>query len=437
MYRSFVLKTINKVKADILKNKYFRRYDLNNEWRYLNEVVNKFKEKLKRSPFIYEVLERFIEELNPSLLKDVKEKLYSKSYNWLINVGQYFFYNFFEWTKNLNYSQIHFDKFKAKWWDLFCNYEDNIKENRLRTLRFPEKLLLELTNNCNLNCIMCGVGKYGYDSSRNLPLDLLQNLNKNVLSKVKIIRLNGLGESTILPNFNDYLKIISGNSARLELVTNLIIQNNRIWDQLMEKNTYFLISCDNANPRKYEMIRKGAKFSSFKRNLKYIGRNVSSSIQAQIIFTLMNQNKYDLLEVLMMAHKYGLGGVIVNVVKTDNYNWLDLNFLRIHKEFERAYTYAKDYGILLKLPDHLGKNIVNPKISTISSNQYCRNPWKEVYIRYNGDLTVCNMLNPYIYGNCKDYPFEKIWNGLNSYLFRNLVNTKYSHYYCQDCYFLV
>ena len=46
----------------------------------------------------------------------------------------------------------------------------------------------------------------------------------------------------------------------------------------------------------------------------------------------------------------------------------------------------------------------NIKISTISSNFYCENPLEEVYIRYNGDLTVSNMLNPYIYGNCNNYP---------------------------------
>ena len=82
----------------------------------------------------------------------------------------------------------------------------------------------------------------------------------------------------------------------------------------------------------------------FKKNLNYIGKNISDPLQAQIIFTLMEQN-------------------------------------------------------------------IDHKISNKSCNDFCEKPWKEVYIRYNGDLTVCNMLNPYIYGNLKNYSFESIWNG--------------------------
>ncbi len=46
-------------------------------------------------------------------------------------------------------------------------------------------------------------------------------------------------------------------------------------------------------------------------------------------------------------------------------------------------------------------------------------------------------MNPYIYGNCQNYPFEEIWNGVNAELFKTFVNTKYRHYYCKNCYYLV
>ncbi len=46
-------------------------------------------------------------------------------------------------------------------------------------------------------------------------------------------------------------------------------------------------------------------------------------------------------------------------------------------------------------------------------------------------------MNPYIYGNCQNYSFEEIWNGVNAELFKTFVNTKYRHYYCKNCYYLV
>lgn len=76
-----------------------------------------------------------------------------------------------------------------------------------------------------------------------------------------------------------------------------------------------------------------------------------------------------------------------------------------------------------------GKIDLKQKILRLEQGLPQRWIWKEFYMRYNGDLTVCNMLNPYIYGDCRYYPFEKIWNGLNANMFRFFVNTKFRHYF--------
>lgn len=458
MEEKIILKRAKDLFSDVLKKNSFLRYDLRKEWEYFAKYQNDFKDKNKRFPFVYDVLDCALKPINPSLQNHIKSILYEKDYNWFLNIGQYLFYNLFQWINNFkkiedkNDNEIIIDKnrnqdknlrsFLEEWWAFFCNYEDQIgdffRSNRI-PLGNPNKILLELTGNCNLDCIMCGIGKNGYDPSKNLPLEILQNLSKDVLRNASLIRLNGLGESTFIPNFKEYFEIISKTPARLEIVTNLTVQKDDIWDLLINRETLFLISCDSAIPSHYEAIRRGAKFDLFKKNLKKIGENVSNPILAQIIFTLMENNINDLLGVLKMAMENGVGGVIVNVVKnnSDEYLWMVNEFDKVQKTFQDAFKFAKDSGIHLKLPDHLGNKSIDPSISTKSCNTFCDNPWNEIYIRYNGDLTVCNMLNPYIYGNCKNYPFKEIWNGLNSNLFRNFVNTKYRHTYCKQCYYLV
>ena len=286
---------------------------------------------------------------------------------------------------------------------------------------------------------MCGIGKYGYDLSRDIPLTLLHSLCEGILSHASLIRLNGLGESTIMPNFLECLELITNLKAQLEIVSNLTVQKPEIWDKLIENNTNFLISCDCANPQKYESIRRGAIFSGFLKNLEYIGKNISNPLQGQIIFTLMQINYNDLEDVIELAANNQLGGVIVNVVKSDNgeQSWLNEKHEEIVKIFHKAHSLAESLDVKLKLPDHLGNFQIKSNISNPSCESNCENPWNEVYIRYNGDLTACNMLNPYIYGNCKNYAFEKVWNGLNADMFRTFVNTKYRHYYCRECYYLV
>ena len=71
----------------------------------------------------------------------------------------------------------------------------------------PTKLILEIANTCNLDCPMCRVGRYGVNLNRVMSLETLQNIIHQIPT-LKIIRLNGLGESTVIPNFDSYIEII-------------------------------------------------------------------------------------------------------------------------------------------------------------------------------------------------------------------------------------
>ncbi|MHA1755969.1 MAG: radical SAM/SPASM domain-containing protein [Promethearchaeota archaeon] len=438
---SFVLKKMDYFIKEINEKKYFQRYDLHNEFNQLNDFINKYKNKKKRLPFTFELLDTFLNKLDDSkLIREIKSLLYSKDCNWFIKVGQYFFYNLFNWMQQYKKDDRNFvNKFIREWWDFFIKYEKNGKNLINDKIRTPNKILLELTNNCNLNCIMCGIGKYGYDPSRNMSIDLLKSLCSTILSKTSLIRLNGLGESTILPSFIDYLNLLSNLPAKLEIVTNLMVKKREIWNKLIENNVTFLISCDSSNPKIFESIRRGANFNIFKKNLEFIGKSISNPLNAHIIFTLMEYNINELNGVVELAANHGIGGVIVNVVKisADKMSWIRMNEKEILKNFYEAFELAQSLNIKLKIPDHVGHLIIDDKIAKKTCKAFCQNPWNEVYVRYNGDLTVCNMLNPYIYGNCKLMPFEEIWNGLNANLFRNFVNTEFKHQYCRDCYYVI
>ncbi|MHA1294162.1 MAG: radical SAM protein [Promethearchaeota archaeon] len=422
-----------------VSNTYLKRYDLSDEWSQLSKHVEKCQKMMRREPFMYELIGDLLRDLKDSIKNQVLNKLYQKDKEWFFKIGQYCFYNFSQWIKHGNFEQDNSSlmDFKKKWLSKFLEFEQDVPNKK--KISYPRKILLELTNNCNLNCVMCGIGKNGYDPDKNMSIDFLASLSDNVLTKAEIIRLNGLGESTILPNFLDYLAILSKLDVQLEIVTNLTVSNTKIWDKLLESNTNFLISCDSATPKLYESIRRGASFFGFKKNLRYIGANLSTPLQGQIIFTLMECNFYEIPKMVDLVAEIGLGGVIINVVKTDSTQskWMYQKIDKIMELFQKAYNLAKSYEIALKLPDHIGKIPVNKNIANSSCHLHCSNPWEEVYIRYNGDLTVCNMLNPYIYGNCQYYSFEEVWNGLNTKLFRSFVNTKFRHYYCRECYYLV
>lgn len=86
-------------------------------------------------------------------------------------------------------------------------------------LRHPTKAIIEIINSCNFDCPMCRVGQYGLNLNRVMPLEEF----KKIIFQIKgleTVRLNGLGESTLVPNFDKYLDYLFEKKLRVELITN-------------------------------------------------------------------------------------------------------------------------------------------------------------------------------------------------------------------------
>ena len=66
--------------------------------------------------------------------------------------------------------------------------------------------------------------------------------------------------------------------------------------------------------------------------------------------------------------------------------------------------------------------------------EVCPKIKKELCVLYNGDITPCNMFNPYVYGNIHNESIEEILGGEKRKWFEK--NHK-SYYYCNNCACLV
>src|SRR5690554_4176486 len=68
-----------------------------------------------------------------------------------------------------------------------------------------KEVLIELSNNCNLSCKMCGYGQKAIEEKRFISWDLFCKIINSLRGKTEILRLNGRGESTLHPEFNKML----------------------------------------------------------------------------------------------------------------------------------------------------------------------------------------------------------------------------------------
>ena len=77
---------------------------------------------------------------------------------------------------------------------------------------YPRRLVFELTNACNLNCIMCGRNAADFKPTV-FDMDVFRSFEP-LMDTVEEVTLMGWGEPTIHPNFIEMLEIINKHSAR-------------------------------------------------------------------------------------------------------------------------------------------------------------------------------------------------------------------------------
>ena len=302
---------------------------------------------------------------------------------------------------------------------------------------FPKKAIIEIANTCNLDCPMCRVGQFGVNLNRVLPLEKFTEII-NQLQGVEIVRLNGLGESTLVPDFNKYLQILFDRKIIVELISNGSGKEEH-YQSILENNGVVLISFDAAEKEIFESLRRPANWEIYTDkliSLAKFAKNIKALDRLFLLFTLQKQNINQTSKLVEKCCEWNIHNIIVNVVKLSQTDWILQRILDIKNDFQVATQLAEQNNIALLLPAEIeGINLeIKNSIQTSACN--CKMPWEEIVIRWNGDVQVCNMFNPYTYGNIFLNDLETIWNNSFANLFRKYINTKMKHPYCNGCVYI-
>jgi radical SAM protein with 4Fe4S-binding SPASM domain len=302
----------------------------------------------------------------------------------------------------------------------------------------PERLILELANTCNLDCPMCRVGEFGVDPTRFMARELFDQIADELFPHAREVRLNGLGEATLVPWFDHCIDRVTAAGLHGELITNLTC-DDAVLQRLVEARFVVLASWDAATPAMFERLRRPARWDDQRARLGRLAAFAfarGAADHLHLLFTLQRANVDELPGMVRLAADAGVPSVLVNVVKLQDESWVEASLPRIEAAVESARALADGLGIKLTLPDHVGPRVVRGSGVLLTSAAGCDRPHREVVIRWNGEITVCNMFNPYAYGHLGRHGFERAWNGSLAQAFRRLVNGPDKHPYCEGCYYV-
>lgn len=185
------------------------------------------------------------------------------------------------------------------------------------------KLYVEVTTRCNLNCQMC-VRAAWQETQGTMSLATFSQLldQLSALPSMPIIHFGGYGEPTIHPDFLQMVEMAKRAGARVELTTNGTMLNRIVASALIDLDLdRLVVSIDGVSPNLYETIRAGSDYDRVVNNLRELWRikmrrgSKHSNPQVGIAFVAMRSNIDDLAQLPQLATYVGAWEVkISNVV---------------------------------------------------------------------------------------------------------------------------
>jgi sulfatase maturation enzyme AslB (radical SAM superfamily) len=172
-------------------------------------------------------------------------------------------------------------------------------------------VLIEPTDYCNCDCIMCTRALIGVENPHNVPKGFMDlEVFKGIIDGLEFgseplaIKLFWIGESLLHPDFKAMLayaaKSIKGKNAYIDLHTNATLLGKPIMDFILglgEALPRITFSIDAASAETHGKVRRGGDFNKAVENMQYFvkERERSHLIFPRFIFqfVLMEENSHE------------------------------------------------------------------------------------------------------------------------------------------------
>lgn len=297
---------------------------------------------------------------------------------------------------------------------------------------------IEVTNYCNLNCIMC----FKKGLPKQVPKHMSLELFKKILDDIKPIKgvcFVGLGEPLLNPAFPYMLLEARKRGLSTNMATNGFLIDDIIARGLVKLVGKISISLDSATKENYEKIRKGSNFNKIIENIKIL---VKEKKKQDSIFPFirldmvgMKCNIHELVDLVRLAKKIGINSINMLHIQPLTKELEKQHLCNMPKEevqafFKEALFEAWKLGIVLK---------IRP-LEPIC--EFCDNMWKNPYIDSDGNISICCLTgsakdksieyfkdapvevdpSKITFGNLYKQSFKEIWNSDKIINFREKYN---------------
>jgi MoaA/NifB/PqqE/SkfB family radical SAM enzyme len=309
------------------------------------------------------------------------------------------------------------------------------RANTPSTRAYPTRCYLEITNQCNLRCSMCG--QSWFEGKRTYITNEVLQKFRELYPYLEEVCVFGFGESLVDKRFFQILADIPSH-IRKKYVSNGVLIDRAAAEQMIKLQLNELyISMDAATEETYYFVRGQKVFNRIIQNIQGLMelKKARNSVfpEVALSYTFYRRNLEEFLQYLDLAHSLGIKKVTGDYLIVYRQELVQESLFfdqeRTNKMFKIFRQKAKELNIELNIPLAFDEAEHDEKSGELIP---CYEPWEFVYFRSDGLIQPC-CVNDKTLGDINTQSFGDIWNGKSYQDFRTMVNTTRKNPNCAQC----
>jgi MoaA/NifB/PqqE/SkfB family radical SAM enzyme len=282
---------------------------------------------------------------------------------------------------------------------------------------FPDRVYVESTNVCNLDCIMCPTGLHIDTRPKGfMEWDLYTSIIDEIAPFAHAVVLHSWGEPLLHKRIIEMIEYAKSRGLWVETSTNATKLTEAVSRQLLEAGIdRIYLSMDGLTKETYEKVRVGGNFEEVLGNIERfleLKDELGSSVEADIQIVRLSETD---AEVSAFVERWRNSRAdIINIKELDTWGDQidDVSALTVDED-------AVEHGAQVN-----------------ADRKPCPNLWYHCHIHWDGVLVSCSRdydaITPL--GNVKNGGVLKIWHGARMRAMRRLhLEGNFCAHQCVDC----
>lgn len=309
----------------------------------------------------------------------------------------------------------------------------------------PQRLVLEVTNRCNLRCAMCGQSHRTFDG-HDMERTLFER-TEPLWATTYDATLFGWGEPLLNKDLGYFFDRLRVHEPQIFVLTNGRLLTEELTRRFVDGDLTFLnFSVDGATAETYNRIRRGSDFDIVIENIRRVVALRKASGKKtpylRMVFVGMVDNIEEFPRYVELCHELGMDEAkMVNMIA---YSETMADQVLIHQPeltnriLDEAEAIAERLGIRLTIPERfdvetLRERMAAPEaVQDEAAHKVCPRPFEEMFVQSDGRVRLC-MLSNEVMGDLNRESALDIWNGERLREMRRRVNSGNPPDTCRHC----